>query len=532
MILDIPYEQRVLGNILADRASRYAEQPFLTVGGRCYTFTEAYEISQAFARGLKRLGVAPGEPVLLMLNNSAEFVFSWFALMLLNATCVPVNTAYVGEMLAYVVGDVKARIVITSVDLAPAISGLSAEQRGELTTMIVSNGCAGPSALDILAWEDLMITSGAPVQASAHPGDRAFICYTSGSTGPSKGVIVPHSQVLQTVQTFINAVGMTPEDTIFSPLPLFHGMSRSMAVLPALFLGAQVHLAARFSASSFWADVRNADATISTTIFTIPPILKSRPHTDDDRNHKVRVMFNAHHDLEFEERFGVRLVEAYGMTEVSLPISTVYPQRVLGASGKPGDEWEAMLVDDRGLAVPAGSVGELLLRPRKPGLMMDGYFNKPEATLSAFRGLWFHTGDLMRVGEDGYYFYAGRMKERIRRRGENISAHEVEIIAARHPEIVECAVLGVPAGDFEDDVYLIAVLRNEDAISAAQLHTWLASKLPKFMVPRYIEFRSHLPKTGSAKIERHALLADTSIIDAWDSLQPFQQPRGCPESGT
>lgn len=518
MPFEIPYEQRVLGQYLTDAVQRHGNKPFLTVDGHTYSFTDAFEHSQAVARGLNQLGVKQYEPVMVMLDNSAEFIFSWFALGLLGAICVPVNTAYAGDMLAYVTCDVKARVVITSAVCARAFGDLTQRQRGNLATVIVSGERNPIAGLDTLAWRDLCVVEGEPLLAPSQPQDAAFICYTSGTTGPSKGVVLPHAVTFQTAQSFISAVGMTPEDVVFSPLPLFHGMSRTMATLPALALGAQVHLAPRFSATTFWQDVRRAQATISTTIFTIPPILKHKPPSPDDRAHRVRVMFNAHHDEDFEARFGVRLVEAHAMTETGMTVFTPYPERKFGATGRPGPDWEVRLVDANDRPVAVGETGELVLRPRKAGIIMQGYLNKPEATVSAFGNLWFHTGDMMRADSGGYLYFAGRKKERIRRRGENISAYEVETIAIQHPDLVECAVLGVPAGDHEDDVYLVGVLKERSAIDAAALFDWLSTRLPRFMVPRYIEFRASLPKTGSAKIERHTLLETVPAPTAWDSV--------------
>ena len=519
MTLEIPYEERVLGKLLSQAAERHGDKPFLSVDERTYSFSETHAISHAVARGLRSLGVKPREPVMVMLDNSAEFVFSWFALSLLNAVCVPINTAYTGDMLAYVTGDVKSRIVITSTNHATAFANLAPAQRGALETMVICGAHDGVAGMQTLGWNALMIGAGDPVCAPATPADTAFICYTSGTTGPSKGVILPQSLTFQTAQSFISAVGMTADDVVFTPLPLFHGMSRTMATLPALLLGAKVYIAPRFSATTFWQDVRRADATISTTIFTIPPILKHKPPSADDRAHRVRVMFNAHHDPEFEARFNLRLVEAHAMTETGMTVFTLFPERKLGASGRAGDAWQAAIVDENDNPMPTGSVGELVLRPKQPGIVMEGYLNKPEATVGAWRNLWFHTGDMMRADDEGYLYFAGRKKERIRRRGENISAYEVETIAIQHPDLVECAVLGVPAGDNEDEVYLVGVLRDAESLTASELHEWLTSRLPKFMVPRYIEFRESLPKTGSAKIERHTLQQTVPAPAAWDSAR-------------
>jgi crotonobetaine/carnitine-CoA ligase len=519
MTIEIPYEERILGRLLAQAAERHGDKPFLSVDVRTYSFNETHAISHAVARGLRSLGVKPQEPVMVMLDNSAEFIFSWFALSLLDAVCVPINTAYAGDMLAYVTCDVKSRIVITSANHATAFANLAPAQRGALETMVICGPHDGVTGMQTLGWTELIVDAGDPVCVPSTPADTAFICYTSGTTGPSKGVLLPQSLTFQTALSFISAVGMTADDIVFTPLPLFHGMSRTMATLPALLLGAQVHIAPRFSATTFWQDVRRAQATISTTIFTIPPILKHKPPSDDDRAHKVRVMFNAHHDVEFEERFNVRLVEAHAMTETGMTVFTPYPERKFGASGRAGDDWQAAIVDENDRPVTAGSVGELVLRPKQPGILMEGYLNKPEATVGAWRNLWFHTGDMMRADEEGYLYFCGRKKERIRRRGENISAYEVETIAIQHPDLVECAVLGVPAGDNEDEVYLVGVVREAGPLTAVELHEWLTGRLPKFMVPRYIEFRESLPKTGSAKIERHTLQRTVPAAAAWDSTR-------------
>lgn len=519
MAFEFPYEQRVLGKLLALSAVLHGAKVFMTTDDAAYTFSDTFERSQALARGLRKIGVQAGTPVIIMLDNSAEFVFSWLAIALLDAVCVPVNTAYNGDLLAYVMADSGAQVAITTTKLASAYIDLSPERRASLAKLVLCGEEAIKSqGVEVIRWTDIADTEGPTVVSQSKPSDIALLCYTSGTTGPSKGVLQAQSMPFQTMETFINAVGATERDVFFAPLPMFHGMSRSMATLSALALGARVHVASRFSATTFWQDVKRAAATISITIFTIPPILKRRQPTPLDKSHGLKVMFNAHHDTEFEERFGVRIVEAHGMTEVGLTIYTPFPDRRYGASGKPGPHWEAVLVDDNDLPVPTGVAGQLLLRPLAPGIMMQGYLNKAEASLKAFKNLWFHTGDLMREDEEGYFFYAGRMKERIRRRGENISAYEVEAVVVKHPEILECTAVGVPAGDNEDDLYLVAVMQEGYQCTPADLHAWLVGNLPKFMVPRYIEFRNELPKTGSNKVELHTLLKSVPAATAWDSL--------------
>lgn len=519
MSLQFPYEDRVLGSLLAKNAAKYSDRIFLTTDDASYTFAEAFTRSQAIAKGLRKIGVQAGTPVMIMLDNCAEFVFSWFAIALLDAVCVPANTAYTGDLLAYVISDSAAEVAITTTKVARVYQDLPQGRRAKLAKIVLcGEGDISTTGFEVTKWSELERTIGPDIVSQGKPSDIAILTYTSGTTGPSKGVLQTNAMPFQTMETFVNAVGVKETDVLFAPLPMFHGMSRTMASLSALTLGARVHLASRFSATTFWEDVKRAGATISITIFTIPPILKKRAPSPLDKTHGLKVMFNAHHDTEFEERFGVQIVEAFGMTEIGLALYSPFPERKYGASGKPGPAWEAKLVDDEERPVATGSAGQLLLRPRSPGVMMEGYLNKPEVTLKALKNLWFHTGDLMRQDEEGYYFYAGRMKERIRRRGENISAYEVETVACKHSALLECAAVGVPAGDNEDDLYLVAVMREEHSGTQADLFAWLSQNLPKFMVPRFIEFRKELPKTGSNKVELHTLLKTVPAVNAWDSL--------------
>jgi crotonobetaine/carnitine-CoA ligase len=228
-------------------------------------------------------------------------------------------------------------------------------------------------------------------------------------------------------------------------------------------------------------------------------------------------MYNSNHDPEFEERFQVRLCEAYGLTEVGLTHYTRFPERRPGSCGRTHEDWEARVVDERGMAVQDGEVGEIVLRPRLPAIMMDGYINKADETLRATRDLWFHTGDYGRRDADGYYYFVSRAKERIRRRGENITPSEVERIIAGHPAIADCAALAHPARDGEDDVRVVVVARDPSAPPApSALMDWLQGRMPYFMMPRYIEFAAELPRNPAGKLEKYKLLDAGLASDTWD----------------
>ena len=342
------------------------------------------------------------------------------------------------------------------------------------------------------------------------------ISFTSGSTGPSKGVLVTNNQALDTACTFIHAMSLTQDDVIYTPFALFHGMSNRLATLPALVVGAHVVVAERFSASGFWKQAAECGATIAQTLNTVTALLKGQPPGPWDRAHKVTRMYNSRYDEEFEARFGVHLVEAYGMTEFGVVTYTPYPERRTFSCGKPHPDWEMRIVDEDDRPVPADEPGEMVFRPREPFLVCAGYARRPDATVEATRNLWFHTGDVARQDEDGFIFFLDRKNERIRRRGENISSFDVELFLSSHPDIRECAVLPHPAEHGEDEVRIIIVKDETSPLDAPALDTWLQGVMPPFMLPRYIEFAGTLPRTQNNKIEKHKLLAAGLGEGAWD----------------
>jgi crotonobetaine/carnitine-CoA ligase len=315
---------------------------------------------------------------------------------------------------------------------------------------------------------------------------------------------------------FLRALELGRDDVLYTPLPLFHGLASRLGVLPALMAGAHVHVAPKFHASTFWREVTECGATVGHTIFTIPPILKGQAPSEWDRAHRLRAMYNASHDPEFERRFGVTLVEAYGMTETGLTIYSAPSERVPGSCGRVDADWEGCIVDDQGLALPDGEVGEIALRPRLPSIMMRGYLNKPAETLAVFADLWYRTGDYARRDADGRYWFTGRKKERIRRRGENISAWEIERVVSDHPAVRDCAAVAHPARAGEDDIRIVLSLQPDGRLAPAELIAWLQGRLPAFMLPRYVEIVDELPYTATAKVEKFKLVSQGLTPGAWD----------------
>ncbi|MGE0805571.1 MAG: AMP-binding protein [Burkholderiaceae bacterium] len=538
----LPLEERVLGPLLRRRAEHDGDRIYLQCGGSAWSFRQTDAKARAVARGLRRLGVGKGDRVALLVRNSAEFVFAWFACALRGAVTVPVNVNYKGALLEYVLNDCAPVGVVIDRALLPELARLPAAtlarigwvavidesqaenvglHAGNAGTRAESAGAhaerAGTPPLRCVDFSSLDEEAGDDPEVESSFADIHAVMYTSGTSGPSKGVVMPNAHFFSSGATFIAALDLRRDDVLFTNLPLFHGLASRLGVLPALVTGARVVIGQRFSASEFWKEVAAADATLAHTIFTIPAVLKRQAPGPYDRAHRLRAMFNAHHDPEFEERFGVRLIESYGMTETGQVICSSYEERRAGASGKVHEDWEVELFDEHDRPVPVGRIGEIVARPRLPCIMMREYLNKPLETLSALGNLWFHTGDYARRDDDGFFYFSGRKKEHIRRRGENISAFEIESVVDRHPDVIESAALPHPADTGgEDEVRLVAVLRQGAQLSASQLMDWLQQEIPYFMLPRYVEFAAVLPRTPTDKVEKYKLVERGLGPDAWD----------------
>lgn len=521
-IHELPLEQRVLGPILRARARRDPDGVYMRFGDRSWTFGETDELVHDAARGLMGIGLEKGERIGLFMPNHPCFIFAWFATNLAGGVTVPINPSFTSFLLEYILEDSGVRGLVTTADLLPVVAAISAKRREQLRFIVlVDDETPGidPGVSPTLSFEALREAGharGGPGEVPLDFRDVHSIMYTSGTTGPSKGAIVPNGHYFGSSCTFLRAVGLTHDDVLYTPLPLFHGLASRLGALPALLVGAEYVLAPRFSATRFWQEVTECKATVAHTIFTLPAMLKAQPPGPYDRAHRLRAMYNSNHDPEFEERFNVRLCEAYGLTEVGLTHYTRYPDRRPGSCGKTHEDWEARLFDEQGREMPIGEAGEIVLRPRLPSIMMDSYVNKPLETLRVTRDLWFHTGDYARCDADGYFYFVSRHKDRIRRRGENVSPQEVETLLCRHPDIADCAALAQAAREGEDDIRVVLVAKPGTTPAPTAVMDWLVGRMPYFMMPRYIEFASALPRNPVGKVEKYKLLDAGLAPDAWD----------------
>lgn len=519
---ELPLEHRVLGPILKARAAQDWERVFMRFGEDKWTFGDTFEIVHAAAGGFVGLDLLKGQRVGLFMPNHPAFIFAWWGVNLAGGVTVPINPSFTSELLEYVLDDADAQGLITTAALLRVVQAVEPDRLRRLKFVVTIEPPAAPSHpfFPLLGFEELCERGrarGGEVNFPLDFRDAHSVMYTSGTTGPSKGALVPNGHYFGASCTFIRALALSRDDVLFTPLPLFHGLASRLGALPCWMVGAEYVLGSRFSVSRFWQQVVEAGATVAHTIFTLPTMLKSQAPGPYDQAHRLRAMYNSNYDPEFEQRFGVPIFEAFGLTEVGLTHYTRFPDRRPGSCGKTHEEWETRLVDERGIEVPTGEVGEITVRPRLPSIMMDGYINKPAETLRASRDMWFHTSDFGRMDADGYLYFVSRAKDRIRRRGENVTPAEIESIVVQHPDVAECAALAHPAAEGEDDIRVVLVTReNFKQPTPAQVMDWLVQRMPYFMLPRYIEFAAALPRNPVGKVEKYKLVDGGMSAEVWD----------------
>ncbi|MGB3444824.1 MAG: AMP-binding protein [Actinophytocola sp.] len=507
-------ESFVLGDVLRSRADSHGSEPFLRFRDGDLTYRDVDTEANRVARGLIGLGVGKGDHVAVMLPNCPELVTVIFALARLGAVAVPVNSAHRGEVLRHVLFSSDSTTLIIDEEY---LGRLPLERLPGLARLVVrGTPPAGAVSLNSLRGRDA-----AEPRAGVVFSDLQAIMYTSGTTGPSKGAMVSHSLALTCAYDSLNYLDRWGKTT-YCPLPLFHAAGLWDGVFSALLSGASIAVVDRFSASRFWDDVRHFDARLALSVFSMIPILMSAPPTDRDKDHPLEMFYMGKSALDapLRARFGVRSVETYTSTEAGIATGSPYGEWRLGSCGTVHSErFHAAVVDEHDREVAAGEPGELVLRPKQPYVITTGYYGTPEATADTFRNLWFHTGDRVWCDEDGYFYFLDRMKDSIRRRGENISAFDLEIEVNTHPAILECAAIGVPSELEDEDVKLVVVLRPGKKLAHEELVEFCVEHLPKFMVPRYIEFVGALPRTPTDKVAKYKLReqGDRGITDTtWD----------------
>jgi crotonobetaine/carnitine-CoA ligase len=497
---------------LRQRVDSDPDGPYLDFHGDAWTARRMDDESRRVARGLAARGVRRGDRVANLMENSADQVVVFFATLRLGAIAVPINNAYKGEFLRHQVDDCGAEIVIVQDDLAERIDAIV----GADTT---------PAVREVLRASQLATLDGPEIdEPDLRPSDLACFIYTAGTTGPSKGCMLSHNYVVGMSNQIARAWQRKADDIVWTPLPLFHLNAISICVVGTLIIGGSASIARRFSVSGFWPEIKRTKATMVSMLGSLAILIANADDHPDMQGHCLRVCAAAPMppdiDRIWRERFGCATFSGgFGLTEASL-LAALPP----GVENKPGAagmlnqiEFVVALLDDDDVEVPVGEVGEICARPRHPDLMFAGYWNRAADTVTAWRNLWFHTGDLGRIDDEQFLYFVDRKKDAMRRRGENISSFEMEKTLYGHPGLQDVAVHAVASEISEDDVKVTAVRKPDAAaLTEEELCRWIADRVPYFAIPRYIEFRDDLPRNPTGKVLKFELRTDGVTAATWD----------------
>jgi crotonobetaine/carnitine-CoA ligase len=509
-------EDCVLKAMLDERAA-------LHPGRRIALFADGSEWSygayrariRSTAAALQALGVRAGDRVVAWLPNGESMVRAWFATNYLGAVFVPLNTAYRGQVLAHTVNSSRARLMLAHGELVGRLEGLALPALERIVAFGPTDAAQGWPVVPatVLDGDEATLDDSAVIE----PWDIQSIIFTSGTTGPSKGVLSPYLQLYTT--GVVNYGYLRDGETVLINLPMFH-VGGTSPLYAALVRAGCFYIVDGFDTARFWQQVRSSGcATTSGLIGVMGPFLARAEPRPDDRDNPLRCITMIplnEQTIPLGERFGFDHVTGFNMTEVSTPLISDLNARVPGTCGRPRSGSTCRVVDANDLEVPLGTPGELIVRTDLPWTLNAGYDGMPEATATAWRNGWFHTGDVFRQDEAGNFYFVDRLKDTIRRRGENISSMEVEAAVRGHPAVEEVVAVGVPGDGAEEEVLVAVVAKAGQSLDPRELTEYLVPRLAYFMVPRYIRVVAAVPKTDTNK-QRKVEFRDAGITaDTWD----------------
>lgn len=512
--------------VIARAAQAGDDRPYLDFSGMHYTYGEIDGASSRLARGLAAIGVARGDTVATILDNTVDAVLAWFAVNKLGAISVPVNTAYKGSFLSHQLADCAAAVVLAESDYAQRVLDVAGDLPGVHTLLHRGDTVAGTrTGLRVARLEEITAGGSDFVAPDIGPADLAMLIYTSGTTGPSKGCMVSHGYVCNLARQYLRSSSLRADDVLWTALPLFHMNATATTVLATAMVGARAAIYPRFSVSGFWPDIARSGATAANLLGSMAPLLADAAPTEAAAFcfGQLRLVNSAPFpqalQAKWRERFGVERMGSagYGLTEAAMVVtSRIGEDCPPGSAGLRNEDFEVVIAGDEDAPRPAGQSGEVLIRPLRPNVMFSGYWRRPEATLTIMRNMWLHSGDIGRFDEAGNFYFVDRKKDYLRRRGENISSFELESTFLTHPDIADVAVHAVFSELGEDDVKVTAVLARGSTLSEEALCHWSIERVPYFAVPRYIEFRLDLPRNPTGKILKYQLREEGCTEATWD----------------
>jgi crotonobetaine/carnitine-CoA ligase len=526
-----------IGNILAHQARERGDAVYLhdLATDRRYTYRDVDALTNRLANGLLAQGIRQHERVAVMLDSSADCLFLHFALGKIGAVSVPITTSQRGVSLAHIFTSAEVVAVVTEAACSAEVMARAAES--SLVRLVVTRGAladglpASPARID---FSQLAQGGEDRPDIAVRFNDPAFIMFTSGTTGPAKGNVFLQATALMWEQAAPRIWGFSAEDTYYFCVSMAHAAGLFGIAYIMAAVGGRVALAQRFSASAFLDDVRRSGATIAMLLGAMANFVESTPASADDRANPLRLLLAGPMPRDPEammRRFDVMLAQGYGLTDHSsfakVPLGA--PTDKLRAAGKIVEPFEVQIVDEEDFPLPAGEVGEILVRSRYPWRATSGYFRRPADSMAARTNDWFHTGDRGMFAEDGYLYFVDRKKDAIRRRGENISAFEVERVVLTHPAVAEAAAYAVASALSEEEVCVSIVPHAGATIDPPELIRFCIGLMPGYMVPRFLHLADELPKTLTQRVEkyklRQAAAAHPEILWDRETLDEFKRIR-------
>jgi crotonobetaine/carnitine-CoA ligase len=498
--------------LLEAQSKRNPDKVFLYFAEQEVTYREFNQNINRAANVFFDLGIKKGDRVCFFLPNCPEFLYGWLGLAKIGAVLVPININYKTEESKYIVNHSEANSILFHASLVDVVEKIRPIAPSLKNFLLLGEDTKNS---DYVSFEKALANASTELgPTDVDEEDLCEIMYTSGTTGPSKGVMISHKYWILNGYGYRYPMDVTPEDRLFTCLPFFHANAQGYSTMGALTSGASLIVVERFSASKFWDQIRRYKATIFNYMGAMLTILSKQPELEKDRDHHVRAAYGTPAlEKEFqdymEQRFGITFITGYGLTESGLcliqPLHGLRKENSIGLPKQiPGAGFvnEIKVVNDKGLEVPRGTVGEIVIR--NPAVT-QGYFKEPELTREVIRNGWLHTGDKAWMDDDGYFYFADRKKDVIRRRGENVSSLEVENVINAHPKVLESAVIGVPSELYDDEVKVYVILKPNETLDPIEIVKWCKERLAYFKVPRYIEFRSEFPKTPTHRVQKYKL---------------------------
>lgn len=507
---------RTLRSLLRERVAQQPEKSFIRFEDRNGIYFEKsygdfYQEVMRFSNALLKLGIKKGNHVVLHLPNNMEFFTAWFALAEIGGIMVPTNILSSADEMTYIIAHSEAVLVITEEDYLEKFVGIQS-QTPTIQNIIVTRQL--DNADDVLHFSELIKDESD--NNVNFPGvsseDIVALLYTSGTTSKPKGVQVTHANYIYAGELMAHSIALTPEDRTFIVLPLFHGNAQYYSTMSAIMVGAGIAVTEKFSASRYFKQAKTLGGTVG-SLFAAPiRMILAKDYEKEAQDNPLRLIFFAqsvaeHQLIQFEEQFDVKLLQLYGLTEtVGIPlINPLFGIRKNMSIGRPSIGYDVQLVNEHGIPVNQGEIGQIAVKGIPGRTLMKGYFKNEQATNDTFKDNWLLTGDNARIDEDGYFYFVDRIKDMIKRSGENVATIEVERVLTEHPFVFEAAVIGVPDDMRDEAIKAYVILQTGAAISEEALIAHCRERLAKFKVPDRIEFVTDFPRTPVGKIQKHLL---------------------------